>query len=676
MDTRQLAAFCAIVERKSFSEAAERLGVTQPAVSQQIRSLEERLGQQLLDRSGRRVEPTEAGLRLYRGAQRLLAQERQLLEDVAGEAEGRCAGSSRWAPRRARAGRSSRCSSASSQRRTRTSRSTLTISDTQTIVDRVARRELELGVVGATRRNRSVAYEPFFRDEVVLACPPEHRFAGKTITLDDLRGEPLIVMQEGAGVRQVIEDELRARGTRLRDLDVRLELGLQESVKSAVEAGHGVTFISRTAVEPELEAGTLAAAPRRGPRALARDLARPRGGPRLDPRGRRVRRVRAGTPCDRPLGPRGAAGRSSPSSASSGRSSSPARGGKLPVEAAATLDGGAVAPHRGRGRGGERDGRHPRARRRQRDRPREGDLGRDGPPARLRPDHLLRGGVDAELRDPRPRRSVMRGGGSGANLAGIVYEPKLTLDLPRAETVGTSLNALAHCGRGPVRAGAATTRATGSSRRRRAHRRSGCRRSSRTAGRPRSAPRAPGAARCTQARPSLLAGLGLGACDGPGARRALRASARGDERTRACRRRCASTSRWPEPRSPASARRWATDDPVGRVEELARLGGFERLRDFGVPEEELDEVAAAARGPCRRAGESPPRIPGRDRRAAALGLVIRDLRQRGIASGSLQCQRDTCRLLSYMEVEPQMAIQVTTIKTLELGATWDDRGVS
>ena len=67
-------------------------------------------------------------------------------------------------------------------------------------------------------------------------------------------------MQEGAGVRQVIEDELRQAGTRLRDLDVRLELGLQESVKSAVEAGHGVTFISRTAVEPELAAGTLAAA--------------------------------------------------------------------------------------------------------------------------------------------------------------------------------------------------------------------------------------------------------------------------------------------------------------------------------------------------------------------------------------------------------------------------------
>src|ERR1043166_9224822 len=84
MDTKQLAAF----ERRSFSQAADQLGVTQPAVSLQIRSLEQRLGQQLLDRSGRRVEPTEAGLRLYSGAQRLLALEQQVLAELGEEAEG------------------------------------------------------------------------------------------------------------------------------------------------------------------------------------------------------------------------------------------------------------------------------------------------------------------------------------------------------------------------------------------------------------------------------------------------------------------------------------------------------------------------------------------------------------------------------------------------------------
>src|SRR5476651_2872487 len=93
MDTRQLQAFCAVVERRSFSQAAERLGVTQPAVSLQVRSLEKRLGTQLLDRSGRRIEPTEAGLRLYRGAQRLLALEEQIVNEIAEDAEGALAGS-------------------------------------------------------------------------------------------------------------------------------------------------------------------------------------------------------------------------------------------------------------------------------------------------------------------------------------------------------------------------------------------------------------------------------------------------------------------------------------------------------------------------------------------------------------------------------------------------------
>src|ERR687888_1272213 len=92
MDTRQLTAFCAVVERKSFSQAAGRLGVTQPAVSLQIRSLEQRLGQRLLDRSGRRVEPTEAGLRLYRAAQRMLSLEEQLLTEVTGDGEGKVTG--------------------------------------------------------------------------------------------------------------------------------------------------------------------------------------------------------------------------------------------------------------------------------------------------------------------------------------------------------------------------------------------------------------------------------------------------------------------------------------------------------------------------------------------------------------------------------------------------------
>jgi DNA-binding transcriptional LysR family regulator len=258
MDTRQLAAFCEVVERKSFSQAAARLGVSQPAVSLQIRALEQRLGTQLLDRSGRRVEPTEAGTRLYRGAQRLLALEEQMLEDVTAEPVGELRG-------RLELGASTGPGETvlplllcEFHRQYPEVSVALSVANTQTVIEAVAGRELELGVVGAARRHRGVVFEPFFKDEVVLACPPDHPFAGRTVPLDEFRSQPLILMQEGAGVRQVIEDELRAVGIRLRDLDVRLELGLQESVRTAVRGGFGVTFISRSAVESDLAAGVIA----------------------------------------------------------------------------------------------------------------------------------------------------------------------------------------------------------------------------------------------------------------------------------------------------------------------------------------------------------------------------------------------------------------------------------
>src|SRR5581483_10350715 len=86
----------------------------------------------------------------------------------------------------------------------------------------------------------------------------------RTVELDDLREGPLILMQAGAGVRQMLEDELRRNGRRLRDLEVPLELGLQESVRSAVQGGYGVAFISRRAVETDLAAGMLVEARVRG----------------------------------------------------------------------------------------------------------------------------------------------------------------------------------------------------------------------------------------------------------------------------------------------------------------------------------------------------------------------------------------------------------------------------
>jgi DNA-binding transcriptional LysR family regulator len=260
MDTRQLAAFCAVVEKRSFSQAAERLGVTQPAVSLQVRALEERLGQRLIDRSGRRVEPTEAGLRVYRNAQRLLELEQQLIEEVADGDDAELGGTLAIGASTGPGAHLVPLLLCEFQRRHPHVRIALSIFDTYAVIDKVAEREFELGVVGALRRHRSLTFDPLVQDEIVLAVPPGHPAAGRKLTLEQLREEELISMQGGAGVRQVIEQELRRAGLPARDLEPRLELGLQESVKSAVAAGYGVAFISRTAIEGELAAGTLAVA--------------------------------------------------------------------------------------------------------------------------------------------------------------------------------------------------------------------------------------------------------------------------------------------------------------------------------------------------------------------------------------------------------------------------------
>ena len=256
MDLRHLRTLSEVAERGSFSAAAEVLGVSQPAVSQQIASLERELGERLIDRSGRRARLTERGRAGHRDAQRMLALSDEFRRELAdaGRAHRRAGGGLQHRPREhvlplLLVGF-----------REQHPNVTVLASDRGHLYrdHRVLARELELGVVGAVRPHRALVYEPFLRDRVILAVPPGHRFAGGTVELDQLVGEPLILMQAGAGVRTVIEEELRRAGVRPRDLRVAMELGLQESAKAAVEAGFGVSFLSQLAVERELRLGTLA----------------------------------------------------------------------------------------------------------------------------------------------------------------------------------------------------------------------------------------------------------------------------------------------------------------------------------------------------------------------------------------------------------------------------------
>lgn len=271
MDLRQLLTLRTVVDKGSFSHAAEELGISQPAVSFQIRALEDRIGQRLLDRSGRRVTLTDAGRVVDAHARRLLALEEEMLRDVAGLSDhlsgplilGSSTGPGELLLPHLLGG---------FKRENPEVEVSLVVQDTQTVCDRVLDDEIELGVVGAARPHRGLVFEPFVRDELVVICPPGHALAKrKRIKLADLAAQPLILQQRGSGVRAVLESAFRAAGIRMRDLEITLELGLQQSVRVAVLDGLGITVISRLAVERDLAEGRLVAVEVEGA-VLARDF--------------------------------------------------------------------------------------------------------------------------------------------------------------------------------------------------------------------------------------------------------------------------------------------------------------------------------------------------------------------------------------------------------------------
>ena len=261
MDVRQLKLFCRIVERRSFSLAAEDLHITQPAASQQVRTLERELKATLLDRSSRRITPTDAGQVLYRYSREILALHERacteildLGELVAGQV---LVGASTGPGEHVLPGLLTRFRELYPGVRV-----SLHVDDTRQVIERVVTREFELGAVGAPTHRPDLVVEPFVHDEVVLVCCPAHPWAKRTsVTLADLVAEPQIVQQQGAGIRAVVEDHLRAAGVRVERLNIAAEMGLMESAKQAAIACGGVTFVSRWAVGPELEHGSLVVVP-------------------------------------------------------------------------------------------------------------------------------------------------------------------------------------------------------------------------------------------------------------------------------------------------------------------------------------------------------------------------------------------------------------------------------
>lgn len=249
MTLRQLEIFLAVARAGSFRRAAETLALSQPALSQQVKELERELGSPLFDRLGRSVGLTQAGALLEEHARRLFAM-LQGVEDAMRELRGLERGSlvlggsttpgiyllprllGRFTARHPRVDVA------------------LRIGNTREIEEQVRACRVDLGIVGGhLADSRETCVEASLVDRIVLIVPPRHPWAGlRAVPAERLRGECLLVREEGSATRRVTEAALERAGVAPR---ARLELGHTEAIKQGVLAGLGVALVSEHAIRSE-----------------------------------------------------------------------------------------------------------------------------------------------------------------------------------------------------------------------------------------------------------------------------------------------------------------------------------------------------------------------------------------------------------------------------------------
>lgn len=257
MNLSQIRAFVMVVESGSFSVAARQMGVSQPAVTMQVQALETDLGVTLFDRAYRRIDLTEAGQALLPHARRVLAEletAREALSRLADTVTGRLMLVASTTPGQYLLPRVLGSFLAANPNVT----VSLAVADTAEVARAVAAGEAHLGMTGAVVKGARVGFEPLGDDDVIMICPPPHRFAtGQRVSLEEATKEPFIMREEGSGTRQVVEEALRQAGVDPQDLHVVTELGTSEAIVSAVEGGMGLAVVSTWVARKALVLGTV-----------------------------------------------------------------------------------------------------------------------------------------------------------------------------------------------------------------------------------------------------------------------------------------------------------------------------------------------------------------------------------------------------------------------------------
>ncbi len=256
MDVRQLEVFVKVAELKSFSKAADRLGISQPTVSAHIQNLESELGVRLFDRSGRKVYLTTEGKTLLKYAKEIIKKKEEALSRVLSTSEN-LSGSLRIASSNIPGEYLIPAILPAIKKMMPSVVLSVDVFDTRKVV-RFLREELpeyEIGFVGSDIKVRSLECKEVLTDELVLIAP--FNYVPADITLDDFKKMPLVLREEGSGSRTALEEALRKRGIDILDLNIVAFLGNNTAVKEAVIRGSGFGIVSKYSVVHEVNCKLL-----------------------------------------------------------------------------------------------------------------------------------------------------------------------------------------------------------------------------------------------------------------------------------------------------------------------------------------------------------------------------------------------------------------------------------
>ena len=259
MADRRLQVFHTVAKLLSFTKAAETLHMTQPAVTFQVRQLEEYFNTRLFDRTHNRISLTEAGKRVYEYAAKIFEQY-AAMENAVRELTGEVSGVLIIGASTTIAEYMLPSLLGDFKTRYPDVNVRLKVSNTEGIVSMVENNVIDLGVVEAPVANKNLAVELCKKDQLVAIVPPSHPLAGQTsVKAESLLDYPYICREEGSGTREVIVEYLHGIGVNPNELDVIMELGSPEAIKGAVEASIGLTILSRATLSKEIKLGTLVA---------------------------------------------------------------------------------------------------------------------------------------------------------------------------------------------------------------------------------------------------------------------------------------------------------------------------------------------------------------------------------------------------------------------------------